>query len=585
MAGGVALTASRRRALAGESGWRGLVRNRRIFAIAVFASLGGLLYGNRVATPCEMTIVDVFQGYNQGVFSGVLGMYNFDQRMASVVNVPDKKGWFVSILELGAWFGVLVTGYFADKLSRKYTIELAVVVFCIGVIVQTSAQGSSAIYGGRFITGMGVGSLSMAVPLYNAELAPPEVRGSLVALQQLAITFGIMVSFWIDYGTNFIGGPHETQSEAAWRIPLALQLVPALILGSGILFMPFSPRWLVNQGRNDEALVVLSNAHGLPPEHELVQIEFLEIQAQHMFEKETSALKFPNYQNGSLRSNMRLGIAEYTSLLINPTLLRRIMVGSLSVNLLKIIGGIQNSITMFFQQWTGVNAILYYAPTIFQELGLASNTTSLLATGVVGIAMFLATIPAVIYIDQWGRRPVLISGAFLMGTCHLIVAILTGLYHDSWPSHTAAGWAACALVWVFAMAFGYSWGPCAWVIVAEIFPLSVRSKGLSIAASSNWMNNFIVGQVTPTMIDKLGFGTFIFFGVFSLLGGFFILFFVPETKGVTLEEMEEVFGATEQNLAVEDAHRLGAIHQRLGLVMDDGKNSPSLGIDAMNEKA
>ncbi|KAJ3796872.1 general substrate transporter [Lentinula aff. detonsa] len=538
MAGGIPLSTSRRRLLAGESGWKGLVRNRRIFAIAIFASLGGLLYG-----------------YNQGVFSGVLGMNNFDTRMASVVNDPTKKGWFVSILELGAWFGVLITGYWADKLSRKYTIELAVVVFCIGVIVQTAAKGPQSIYGGRFVTGMGVGSLSMAVPLYNAELAPPEVRGSLVALQQLAITFGIMISFWIDYGTNFIGGSGSTQSEAAWRIPLALQLVPALILGAGILFMPFSPRWLINQGRDDEALAVLSKARGLPSDDELVQIEFLEIKAQFLFEQEISTVKFPDYQDGSFVSNVKLTFYSYLSLLTNPTLFRRILVGTL---------------TMFFQQWTGVNAILYYAPSIFANLGLAGgNTIDLLATGVVGIAMFLATIPAVIYVDQVGRKPVLVSGAFLMGACHLIVAVLTGLYHDSWSRRKAAGWAACALVWVFAMAFGYSWGPCAWVIVAEIFPLSVRGKGLSIAASSNWMNNFIVGQVTPDMITHLGFGTFVFFGVFSLMGGFFIMFFVPETKGVTLEEMEEVFGVTGQNLAVEDAQRLDAIHRRIGLVTDE----------------
>ncbi|KAJ3744432.1 general substrate transporter [Lentinula detonsa] len=539
MAGGIPLSTSRRRLLAGESGWKGLVRNRRIFAIAIFASLGGLLYG-----------------YNQGVFSGVLGMNNFDTRMASVVNDPTKKGWFVSILELGAWFGVLITGYWADKLSRKYTIELAVVVFCIGVIVQTAAKGPQSIYGGRFVTGMGVGSLSMAVPLYNAELAPPEVRGSLVALQQLAITFGIMISFWIDYGTNFIGGSGSTQSEAAWRIPLALQLVPALILGAGILFMPFSPRWLINQGRDDEALAVLSKARGLSSDDELVQIEFLEIKAQFLFEKEISTVKFPDYQDGSFGSNVKLTFFSYLSLLTNPTLFRRILVGTL---------------TMFFQQWTGVNAILYYAPSIFANLGLAGgNTTDLLATGVVGIAMFLATIPAVIYVDQVGRKPVLVSGAFLMGACHLIVAVLTGLYHDSWSRYShPAGWAASALVWVFAMAFGYSWGPCAWVIVAEIFPLSVRGKGLSIAASSNWMNNFIVGQVTPDMITHLGFGTFVFFGVFSLMGGFFIMFFVPETKGVTLEEMEEVFGVTGQNLAVEDAQRLDAIHRRIGLVTDE----------------
>ncbi|KAA1467441.1 general substrate transporter [Dentipellis sp. KUC8613] len=527
-AGGTNIAASRRKALSGASGWRGLVHNRRVFAIAVFASLGGLLYG-----------------YNQGVFSGVLGMYNFDQRMASAVDDTGTKGWLVSILELGAWLGVLLTGPLCDLLSRKYTILSAVGVFCIGVIVQTTAFHPSSIYGGRFITGMGVGSLSMAVPLYNAELAPPEVRGSLVALQQLAITFGIMISFWIDYGTNYIGGTGATQSEAAWRLPIALQLVPALILASGVLFMP----WLVNKGRDDEALRVLSNARRLPVEHELVQIEFLEIKAQHIFEQEVSVDNFPHLQDGSWKSNLKLGFWGYASLLSSRTLFFRVAVSTL---------------TMFFQQWTGVNAILYYAPTIFQNLGLTGNTLSLLATGVAGIVMFIMTIPAVIWIDSIGRRPVLISGAFLMAACHLIVAILTGLFEDSWPAHRAAGWGACALVWVFAGAFGYSWGPCAWIVIAEIWPLSVRGKGISIGASSNWMNNFIVGQVTPTMMAHLRFGTFIFFGVFSLLGGLFILFFVPETKGLTLEEMDEVFG-DETGMGAADLERHATIAKRIGL--------------------
>jgi len=190
--------------------------------------------------------------------------------------------------------------------------------------------------------------------------------------------------------------------------------------------------------------------------------------------------------------------------------------------------------------------------------------------------MFLATIPAVIYVDQLGRKPVLISGAFLMALCHFVVAILTGLFHDSWPSHVAAGWVACAFVWIFAIGFGYSWGPCAWIIIAEIWPLSVRGKGVSIAASSNWMNNFIVGQVTPTMLKKLGFGTFVFFGMFSLMGGLFIWFFVPETKGVSLEEMEDLFGST-TGLALEDQTRLDNIHRRLGLFTDspqDVKTDP-----------
>jgi len=549
MAGGatggtIGQAANRRRALAGKSGWGGLVHNRRVFAITVFASLGGLLYG-----------------YNQGVFSGVLGMYTFDQRMGDAVSNSGKKGWLVSILELGAWFGVLVTGYLADKLSRKYTIVLAVIIFCIGVIVQTAAFHPSSIFGGRFITGLGVGSLSMCVPLYNAELAPPEVRGSLVALQQLAITFGIMVSFWIDYGTNFIGGAGVTQKEAAWRIPLALQLVPALILGFGILFMPFSPRWLVNQGRDEEAIAVLSSTRRLPVDSDLIQIEFLEIKAQYLFEKETSEINFPQYQDGSRMSAFKLGLYDYLSLLTKKTLLIRVAIGTL---------------VMFFQQWTGVNAILYYAPTIFQDLGLTGSTTSLLATGVVGIVMFLATIPAVIWVDNVGRKPVLISGAFIMGTCHIVVAILTALFRNSWDTHRGEGWFACVLVWIFAMAFGYSWGPCAWILVAEIWPLSIRGKGISIAASSNWMNNFIVGQVTPTMLTHISFGTFIFFGVFSFMGGFFVWFFVPETKGLTLEEMDEVFG-DETSSSLADLERLNVINKSIGLdnyaIISDSKTN------------
>lgn len=546
----------RHKTLAGASGWAGLVRNRKIFSITVFASQGGLLYG-----------------YNQGVFSGVLGMYTFDQRMHSAVSDPGKKGWLVAILELGAWFGVLASGYLADKLSRKFTIFLAAVVFSVGVIVQTAAKEPSSIYGGRFVAGLGLGSSSMAVPLYNAELAPPEVRGSLVALQQLAIMFGVMISLWIDYGTNYIGGTGQGQSEAAWRIPLALQLVPAIMLGCGILFMPFSPRWLINQGRDEEALTVLSNLRVLPKDNDLVRTEFLEIKAQYLFEKEISEAKFPQYQDPSFISQFQLGLHSYLSLILDRNLLWRVTVGSL---------------TMFFQQWTGVNAILYYAPSVFKSLGLTGNTLSLLATGVVGIITFLGTIPAVLFTDQLGRKPILISGAFLMATCHIIIAILTSIFHNSWQSHIAAGWVACAFVWIFALCFSYSWGPCSWIIITEIFPLSVRSKGLSIAVSANWMNHFIIGQVTPSMLQHLGYGTFIFFGIFSFLGGCFIMFLVPETKGVNLEEMEELFGNS-TNLASEDLRRVEDIYKRLGLmavnIQDDEKDNEEIGKVSYDENA
>lgn len=181
--------------------------------------------------------------------------------------------------------------------------------------------------------------------------------------------------------------------------------------------------------------------------------------------------------------------------------------------------------------------MLYYAPTIFSDLGLGSTETSLLATGVVGIVMFIATIPSVLWIDRVGRRPMLTIGAIGMATCHIIIAVIVAKDRDQWLSQPAAGWAAVAMVWLFVIHFGYSWGPCAWIIVAEIWPLSSRAYGVSLGASSNWMNNFIVGQVTPDMLNTISYGTYILFGLLTYMGAAFIWFFVPETKRLTLEEM------------------------------------------------
>jgi len=532
---------ARRKALAGASGPAALVKNMKVFGIACFACLGGLLYG-----------------YNQGVFSGVLTMSSFKDHMGNYVEPKDgklewnssKQGWLVAILELGAWLGTMYSGFLAEILSRKYAILVNVAVFIIGVVVQCTAStaGHNAILGGRFITGMGVGSLSMIVPMYNAEIAPPEVRGALVGLQQLSITLGIMISFWIDYGTNFIGGTGASQKEAAWLLPLALQLAPAVLLGVGMVFMPFSPRWLVHHNREEEGLRVLAKLRSLPADHELIELEFAEIKAQSLFEKKSLAENFPHLQDMSVASTAKLQFVAIGSLFTTRGMFKRVIIATL---------------TMFFQQWTGINAILYYAPTIFGGLGLSSNSVSLLATGVVGIVMFIATIPAVMYVDSWGRRPTLVVGALGMAACHFIIAAIVGSFSDDWPHHQGAGWAAVVMVWLFVIHFGYSWGPCAWIVVAEIWPLSNRPYGIALGASSNWMNNFIVGQVTPDMLAHMKYGTYIFFGAFTTLGAAFIWFFFPETKGLSLEEMDILFGSV--GTAEREKERWREVHAEVGL--------------------
>ncbi|KAI8964677.1 general substrate transporter [Daldinia sp. FL1419] len=529
----------RRQEMMGASGPMALVKNFKVFSIALFACIGGILYG-----------------YNQGMFSGVLAMPAFKSHMGEYDPFDDsadqtKKGWLTAILELGAWIGTLLSGFIAEAISRKYGVLVAVTVFVVGVVIQATAQsgGPNVILGGRFVTGMGVGSLATIVPIYNSEVAPPEIRGALVALQQLAITFGIMVSFWIDYGTNYIGGTAlGFQKDAAWLVPICLQLFPAVILFVGMIFMPFSPRWLVHHGREDEARKILANLRGLTSDHELVELEFLEIKAQSQFEKRTVAEHFPELSEQTPWNTFKLQFVAIKSLFQTRAMIKRVMVAT---------------VTMFFQQWTGINAVLYYAPSIFTSLGMSNTTTSLLATGVVGIAMFVFTVPAVLYIDRVGRKPVLTIGAIGMATCHIIIAVIVAKNADQWASQSAAGWAAAAMVWLFVIHFGYSWGPCSWIIVAEIWPLSSRPYGTSLGASSNWMNNFIVGQVTPIMLNEIGYGTYVLFGLLTFMGAGFIWFFVPETKRLTLEEMDVIFGS--EGTAQADFERMEEINREIGL--------------------
>ncbi|KAI9927097.1 hypothetical protein ASPWEDRAFT_177557 [Aspergillus wentii DTO 134E9] len=516
----------------GPAGYKGLVKNPYILLQSFFASIGGLLYG-----------------YDQGVISGVLVMNNFKKTFPLIASNSTLQGWMVSILTLGAIFGAFINGPIADRFSRRWSILYANIIFLIGSAIQAGSINIPMIFVGRFITGLAVGMLSMVVPLYIGEVAPPNLRGSLVALQQLAITLGIMIAFWLDYGTQHIGGTGDGQSPAAWRFPLSFQCFPSVILICATFFLPYSPRWLMQTGREEQARSVLLRIRRVPASDPRIFLELSEIKAATLFDQETRAAKFPHIQG-----RLRLGFHEYKQLFVSRHLNRRLIIACF---------------LQLLQQFSGINAIIYYAPTIFTSVGLNGDSVDLLATGVVGIINFCFTIPAIMFLDRWGRRNILMVGAVGMGVSQLIIGTLYAVYQHSWEEHTSAGWAAAAFVWIYIANFAFSIGCVNWIIPSELFPPGVRSKAVSIAISTNWLTNFIIALVTPYMLDSITFGTFYFFLAFCVLLFFWVLFFVPETRGIPIEDMDQLFGG---NQGHEDLLRMAGIRARLGIVPENGKD-------------
>ncbi|KAI3393550.1 hypothetical protein diail_4141 [Diaporthe ilicicola] len=530
-----------------------LRQNPYVLGLASFASLGGFLFG-----------------YDQGVVSGVLTMESFAAKFPRIYLDSSFKGWFVSTLLLFAWFGSLVNGPVADRVGRKGSILVAAVVFTVGSALQAAAESIPMLFVGRAIAGLSVGMLTMIVPMYMSEVSTPAIRGTLVVLQQLSITLGILVSYWLEYGTQYIGGTQcapdipytggsasdpefdpltdvgpggcTGQSEASWRLPLAMQILPAVILGLGMLFYPESPRFYLMRQREDKALEALACVRRANVESEALCREYLAIKAEVLFEETYARDRYPG------KTGVSLYLAQYSSLVSSKASLKRLSIGC---------------VVMFFQQFMGCNAIIYYAPTIFGQLGLSGKTSSLLATGVYGIVNTLSTLPALFLIDKVGRRPLLMCGALGTFVSLVIVGGIVGGFGSTLVSHKAAGWVGIAFIYIYDINFSYSFAPIGWVLPSEIFNLGNRSKAMSITTSATWMCNFIIGLVTPDMLDTIGYGTYIFFAAFCLLALGFTYFFVPETRGKSLEDMDSVFGDT---AAHDEKARLFNIAAELGIV-------------------
>jgi MFS family permease len=231
------------------------------------------------------------------------------------------KGLLTAMIELGALLGALNQGWIADKISRKYSIVVAVIIFTIGSILQTAAMDYAMLTVARFIGGIGIGMLSMVAPLYISEISPPEIRGTLLVLEEFSIVTGIVIAFWITYGTRFIAG------EWSWRLPFLIQIFPGLVLGVGIIFLPFSPRWLASKDRDEEALYALAKLRQLPTTDRRVQLEWFDIRAEVALHQEISAERHPHLQERTVGNRLRLELAGWTDL-FKRGCWKRTMVGS-----------------------------------------------------------------------------------------------------------------------------------------------------------------------------------------------------------------------------------------------------------------
>jgi SP family galactose:H+ symporter-like MFS transporter len=436
--------------------------NLFVYIIAVISGLSGMLFG-----------------YDTGVISGAI-LFIKQQFALS----PIMEELVISAVLIGAVIGAVLGGSLADRFGRRKLIILAAVIFALGAIGTALTPTIILLIAGRIIVGVAIGIASFVAPLYISEASPPNIRGSLVSFNQLAITIGIVISYLVDFSLAPIQG---------WRYMLGLAAIPAIILGVGMLFMPDSPRWLVSNKNVDKARSVLKRIR----EKEHIEAEMKEIQ--------TSLDK----QKG--------GRGELFSPLIKPAM----------------IVGVSLAI---FQQVTGINTVIYYAPTIFQFAGLRSASAAILATVGVGAVNVAMTVVAIKLIDRVGRRPLLLVGVAGMA----FSLILLGIVFFIPGFQGIIGTMAAVSLMIYVAFFAIGLGPVFWLLISEIYPLKVRGLAMSIVTEANWGSNLIIALTFLTLIQLLGRpGTFWFYAVIGIVAWFFTYYYVPETKGRTLEEIEE----------------------------------------------
>ena len=430
-----------------------------IFSTA--AALGGLLFG-----------------FDTGVISGAIHFIKIEFNLNAY-----QEGFAVSNLMIACVIGALLAGPIADWTGRKKVLILCAVLFTVSAILSALPRSFTELVIARFIGGMGVGMASVVSPMYIAEISPAKIRGRLVALNQLAIVVGILLSYFsnwvlVDTGIN------------NWRYMLVAEILPAITFLVGLFFIPESPRWLTKEGLEKEALDVLNVVAGAAnADHELQEVK------KSLAEKKTSLKE-----------------------LLHPSLRRVLIVGILF---------------SLFAHITGIDTIIYYGPIIFLESGFKTDS-ALLASVMIGITNLIFTFVGMAMVDKAGRKFLLLVGLAGMG----ISMTLVGLCMQS--DMISAKW---TLLWImtYIASFAMSIGVVIWVYLSEIYPTRVRGQALSVATMVLWLGNVILTQLFPVMMERFGGGTFYIFSFICLLAFIFTWTMVKETKGVSLEEIEEMW--------------------------------------------
>ena len=417
-------------------------------------------------------------GFDTGVAGGVVALGSFKKDfnlLASKSVYANASSNVVTLLNAGAFFGALAPPLASKFVGRKVLLAIAGVFFLLGGILQTAAQGPSLgmIYGGRVVAGLGVGMISNVAPVFVAECAPKELRGPMMSLFGMFLVSGGMLAYWTTYGCSV----HLPVESKQWRIPLSLQIILAALVIISSFFIPESPRWLAKQDRYQEASNTLAYLRGAPANSAEIADEMAEIRAQ--IQEEVAAT-----QGRSIREVFELH------------------------NFIRLLWALGVGL---FAMWCGHNAILYYGPTVFAQIGYVGQNAALMASGVFTCIKFASTILFILGgVQFFSRKTLMAGGAFFMGTFLFGLGGVLATHPPTAPGNGAGSSSAqgmMALIYLFVVAYSVSWGPLQWVYIGEIFPTRIRDYGMAIGAANIWLWNFVVSKITPTTVLNIGWKT------------------------------------------------------------------------------